>query len=232
MAGLSTAGFFSPLPDLTSVTASRRTISASLLALALVCGAAPAHADPISLASEWPSWVMKPGDVLRVTFDLRWLAPQPPGTSDVLLFMPGLTPIEPIGSYTTTLLDRGRLLGTYNGTGAAAEEVGFGSWFIPAGSVYTRGNPTVIDFTTLYDRTFDGVLEFEIHSGLAHVYRASDEIDLSGSGFAPRTFEIIPAAPVPEPASLLLLAAGAAVAIRRRRASGVRNTRTCPVLPR
>lgn len=90
-----------------------------------------------------------------------------------------------------------------------------------------------MDFSTLQDGTFDGRFEFEIHGGLVNLFRVSDELDLdqaltpnvaSGFGFAPRTYELVPApAPVPEPASLMLVGSivgSAAIArIRRRRLS-------------
>jgi hypothetical protein len=72
-------------------------------------------------------------------------------------------------------------------------------------------------------------VEFDIGSGRANLYRASDELDLgraltavmaSGAGFAPRTFDIVlpDSAPLPEPATLLLIGSGLiGLAVRRKR---------------
>jgi hypothetical protein len=95
------------------------------------------------------------------------------------------------------------------------------------GTDFTLGNPTVVDFSSFQNGTFDGRVEFEINSGLANIWRASDELDLdqrlsptvaSGAGFAPRTFEMVVPSQTPEPASLVLLGSGvAALGVRSRR---------------
>jgi hypothetical protein len=90
-----------------------------------------------------------------------------------------------------------------------------------------------MDFSTLQNGTFDGRIEFEIHGGFVNLTRGSDELDFDraltpdvafGFGFAPRTYELIPApAPVPEPASLFLLGSAiSSLALARLRRRGRR----------
>lgn len=202
--------------------------SCALLCLFLACAALPAQADPIPLEGFGP-FPFQPGDILRADFDVNALIQQFGSLEgyDVLVFSPGVTVVEPVESFTTRVYDHGQLLGTYTST-ATDDEPGlrFRSWFAVPGSIFTFGDPTHMDFSTLQNGTFDGWIEFEIDGGRVNLWRASDELDFdraltpdiaSGFGFAPRTYELIPAAAVPEPASLLLFGAGAAaLAIRRR----------------
>lgn len=205
----------------------RRLLIASLFVLFVFPFAAAARADTVPLEG-WGPFPMRPGDILRAEFDVRWLGADVYQPSNVLLFMPGVTVIQPIAHYTTRLYDGGQLLGTYTGD-PNLPNTWFGSWFKSPDSIFTRHSPTVIDFTSFQNGTFNGAVEFEIDSGLANIYRASDELDLdralsadvaSGAGFAPRTFMMIrpdvAPAPVPEPATLLLCGAGLAVLLKRR----------------
>ena len=82
---------------------------------------------------------LTPRSVLRVAFAARDFVGLPPelGTIDVFEFALGLDPVRPIGSFTTRLVDRGRLLGNYTG-----DEPGRGggiafSRFKAASSIYS-----------------------------------------------------------------------------------------------
>ena len=198
-----------------------------LFTLCLFAASAPAARAEVIDLQGWGPFALRPGDILHADFDVRAIqAYTSIENNDYLLFTPGVGTLEPIVSYTARLYDRGTLLGTVTtapGSGAPT----FGSFFTAPGSLFTGPNSTIVDFTTLRNGTFDGAVEFEIGSGFANIYRASDELDfgqgMSGSGFSPRTFRLITpdAAPVPEPATLFLIGTGLAglAASKRRRIS-------------
>jgi hypothetical protein len=203
-----------------------RKLTRLFLVLILASAAVPAYADSIPLVGFGP-FPFGPGDVLRAEFDAHAFLQLGLENNDVLVFSPAVVVIEPVESFTTRVFDRGQLLGTYTST-ATHDELGlrFRSWFAAPGSMFTFGTPTHMDFSTLQDATFDGWIEFEITGGRINLFRGSDELDFdraltpdiaSGLGFAPRTYELIPAsAPVPEPASLLLVGiAASSVALGR-----------------
>src|SRR5690349_5252329 len=143
-----------------------------LLVLIFVLGAAvPARADQIF----WPGF--KAGDVLRVAFDMRAYDPPPSmDTLDVLQFVTFLNPIEPIDSYTVRVIDRGKLLGAQ--TVPFDPLRGVSSYFKAATSPFTFRDPTVIDFTSFNDGTFNGALEFTIGSGMGNGGRLSEGVVL------------------------------------------------------
>jgi len=204
------------------------------LVVFLACASARVHADPTPLEGLGP-FPFRPGDILRTDFDVRGLLDFGSLQDyDVLVFSPGVSVIDAVQSFTTRVYDGSQLLGTYTSTATDGDlELRFRSWFAAPGSIFTLGNPTHMDFSTLQNGTFDGRIEFEIHGGFVNLTRGSDELDFDraltpdvafGFGFAPRTYELIPApAPVPEPASLFLLGSAiSSLALARLRRRGRR----------
>jgi hypothetical protein len=200
-----------------------RQITFTLSVLVMLLGIrAPVAAEPFAA-----------GDVIRLGFTIPDFVPrQELRDWDVFELALGFRGgAEPIGSFTTKIFDRGRLLGTFTGA-APGPVVGAGfaylmSRFRSPASVYRLDDPAVIDMTSINDGTFNGWLEFTIARGSADIFRVSDELNggaatsldaasMSQWGFGASTFEVTPGvAPVPEPGSLLLLASGAAVMARR-----------------
>jgi hypothetical protein len=199
-----------------------RRIAFTLTCLVMLLGIrTPVAAEPIAA-----------GDVMRLGFTIPDFVPRSELRDwDVFELALGIRGAEPIGSFTTKIFDRGRLLGTFTGADPGPV-VGAGfaylmSRFRSPASVYRLDNPAVIDMTSINDGTFNGWLEFTIESGRADIFRVSDELNggvatsleaasMSQWGFGASTFEVTPGvAPVPEPGSLLLLASGAALMARR-----------------
>lgn len=206
--------------------ATRTLLTSTLLLAALsFMPAAPADAEPVTAESTglvfWPAF--RAGDVLRVSFDMRAYDPPPAmETLDVLAFSTFMIPIQPIGSFTARVIDRGRVLGSY--TAAFDPSLGPRSYFKASTSPFAVGDPTIIDFSSFNDGTFDGAVEFTIDSGEGNGGRLSEGLVL-GRTVDPFTFintgsvypdqnshwEVLPASnPVPEPASLVLLGTGLA----------------------
>ena len=219
--------------------AKRKPLTVALLLLVLVTGwEAPAFADRITIASTgavfWPGF--EAGDVLRVSFDMSQYDPPPAmDTLDVLTFRSFMHPLAPIGSFTVRVIDRGQLLGSYTAAFDATDTPT--AYFRAPTSAFAAGNPTVIDFSTFADGTFDGSVELTIDSGAGNGGRLSeglvlghtlDALSFVNSGFSypdqHSHWEVIPeVSPVPEPASLFLCGTGALgllARIRRRRRSG------------
>jgi hypothetical protein len=211
--------------------AARQTFTSLVMlsSLAFLFAAVPARADQIF----WPEF--KAGDILRVTFDMRAYDPPPPmDTLDVLQFVTFMTPIEPIDSYTVRVIDRGSVLGTQI---VQFDPVrGISSFFKASTSPFTFRDPTVIDFTSFNDGTFDGAIEFAIGSGMGNGGRVSEGVvlgrSIGASSFVNSpfvypdqhaSFDVFsnPPAPIPEPGSLVLFGIGAAALLARAR-RGVR----------
>jgi len=205
----------------------RRVLTA--LSLVFWSLSATAGADPL-----------KAGDTLRVTFDMSaYDAPPPLSALDVLQFNTGLSLVEPIGSFTVRVFDRGVLLGAY--TAPFNPNQGVRSYFRAASSRFRLANPVVMDFTSINDGSFDGAVELTIDKGLGNWSRISEGLvlgqALDASTFLNSAFvypdqhaswNIVPASPspVPEPASVVLLGIIGAVGLLLRRRSG--NTTSHP----
>jgi len=173
------------------------------------------------------------GDVLRLTFDMSFPGAPPDhfafGSLDYFQFDIFVTPLEPIGSFTTQLFNGDQLLGTYTSPFATLAM----TRFISPTSIYV-GPATIVDFTAFNNGTIDGRLEFTISSGSGTLIRTSDELSI-GRAIAPlvgstanmltSSFTVVPAqapAPLPEPATIFLTGSGLATiaAVRRRRRAG------------
>ena len=205
------------------MTCARSVVVMSSLWLLLLGVAAPVAAEPFAA-----------GDLLRLGFNLHGFGPPPDiGAFDVFELALGFRRGEPIESFTTRIFDRGKLLGSFTGADPGPGTGIIVSRFKSPTSIYTLDNPTVIDMSSFNDGTFDGSLEFTIRRGRGEVLRVSDELGVGFAsradqaitfGFSATSFEITHGvAPVPEPASVLLLASGAAFigrcCVRRRQSA-------------
>jgi hypothetical protein len=133
--------------------------------------------------------LLTPQDALRVGFRFEpnpWEGVFPPVQTedfDVFEFSIGVNEIAPIGSFTASLFDRGQLLGTYTSGFPMDPSI---TPFPPAlvalarfrssTSLYRVGDPTVVDFSSIHDATFDGYIEFTIATGLARLNGVSDDV--------------------------------------------------------
>jgi hypothetical protein len=174
-----------------------------------------------------------PAHVLRIPFVFNgnpWAGADPPvdlATLDTFEFNVGILQVEPIESFTVSLFDGSRLLGSYT---AAYADLPIGRFRAPT-SPYRFGSPTIVDFTGFLEGTFDGRVEFRIQGGRGDVFPHSDDLAF-GRALGPDLFQSYPdgranasyisgtafeveVAPVPEPASMLLFGTGAALVARR-----------------
>jgi hypothetical protein len=171
-----------------------------------------------------------PAHVLRIPFAFNgnpWAGSDPPvdlSTFDTFEFNVGILQVEPIDSFTVSLFEGPRLLGSYTAAYTDMPVARFRSLTSP----YRFGDPTVVDFTAFQNGTFDGRVEFKIQGGRGEVFPHSDDLafgralgaDLfqsypdgraNASYLSGTAFEV-DLAPVPEPASMVLFATGAALA--------------------
>ena len=204
----------------------RRNMIALLVVLFVGSARVPAKAEPVPFS---------PADLLVGTFDLQGVFPFPFGTPDVIGVSVLLDRLEPFGSFTIRLFDGDEPLGVYSSTRGGDAGPGL-DWvtahFVGPTSIFSFGDPTVIDMTPFADGSIDGVIHFAIAGGLANLRagRAGGFELFIGQAAGPSLAHGIslipdsPLSPVPEPTSLLLVAtAGGGLllrAVRRRQTAG------------
>lgn len=167
------------------------------------------------------------------TLTIDFASPGYPPTVNTLFLDIGLLQVlQPVNGFTASLYDGGRLLGTNSlhlfDNFVGPLHLGISNiWTAPGAPRLHPSLPqTTVDFDSILSGTIDGRIAFTIGAGLidftpsnVKLHASQTLLDGTGRPAISPTIQDVEVSPVPEPGTLVLALAGAAVAgVRRVRA--------------